>query len=267
MVSPVDRGQSLYSSHVFTTWASLAAKQEALTHHSPVISCQWSWLDDSVACHHRLAPSSILTASIFTDEPHRIHHQQRPSLPVVFTEDPLYHDPVQRFPSAPTTTMPLDKRTRHKRMVIFSTFFLCCFGASLLAAALATENWFEANCRSSINESYGHVNFGMFEGKSFIFQYTQRTHYLKGKLSGIRCLSDELSGSFSQGRAEWELQSQGRGSWTLSCSKGHVYETCCLLAELSRTSLQGELGRTAYVKVMWTEQDARISCTRPLRVT
>ncbi|XP_071532782.1 uncharacterized protein [Panulirus ornatus] len=75
--------------------------------------------------------------------------------------------------------MPLTKRVRRRRKYVFSTFVLCCLGASLMAAALATENWFEANCHSNLANSHGHVNFGLFEGESYIAQYTWRIHHLK----------------------------------------------------------------------------------------
>ena len=77
-----------------------------------------------------------------------------------------------------------------KRGMIFVTFFGCCFAISLMAAALGTKYWFEADAkqRSSQNDiqfrpnSTGHINFGLFLGrKSLNVGFGERIHKVTGK--------------------------------------------------------------------------------------
>lgn len=59
--------------------------------------------------------------------------------------------------------------------MVFITFFGCCFGISLMAAAMSTKFWLEAEAvQKRLNpdktlevrpNSTGHVNFGLFKGR------------------------------------------------------------------------------------------------------
>nr|XP_045606892.1 uncharacterized protein LOC123763666 [Procambarus clarkii]XP_045606893.1 uncharacterized protein LOC123763666 [Procambarus clarkii]XP_045606894.1 uncharacterized protein LOC123763666 [Procambarus clarkii]XP_045606895.1 uncharacterized protein LOC123763666 [Procambarus clarkii]XP_045606897.1 uncharacterized protein LOC123763666 [Procambarus clarkii]XP_045606898.1 uncharacterized protein LOC123763666 [Procambarus clarkii]XP_045606899.1 uncharacterized protein LOC123763666 [Procambarus clarki len=75
--------------------------------------------------------------------------------------------------------MSRNKKAARRRGAIFASFFMCCLGASLLAAAMATKNWFESDCKSPIPSSTGHVNFGLFEGRSRLQSIASITHDLK----------------------------------------------------------------------------------------
>lgn len=87
-----------------------------------------------------------------------------------------------------------------KRSLIFSTFILCCVSLALVAAAIATPQWFAANCRQRVKpmaasvsqirdsdspqdfrqNSTGHVNFGLFKGqKNLNVGFGERISYFE----------------------------------------------------------------------------------------
>ncbi|XP_042217139.1 clarin-3-like [Homarus americanus] len=74
-----------------------------------------------------------------------------------------------------------------KRGMVFITFFGCCFAIALMAAAMSTKFWLEAEAiQRRINpdnrievrpNSTGHVNFGLFKGrKSLNVGFGTRLH-------------------------------------------------------------------------------------------
>lgn len=71
------------------------------------------------------------------------------------------------------------KSRAQKKYFIFGSFILCCLGASLLASAMATMNWFEATCHTDQTTSTGSINFGLFEGKRTLKDGSTATHNLK----------------------------------------------------------------------------------------
>lgn len=77
--------------------------------------------------------------------------------------------------------MATSKSRAHKKYFMFGSFILCCLGASLLAAAMATLNWFEATCHTDLTTSTGSINFGLFAGSRTLKDGSTATHNLKGK--------------------------------------------------------------------------------------
>nr|XP_053638109.1 uncharacterized protein LOC128692767 isoform X2 [Cherax quadricarinatus]XP_053638111.1 uncharacterized protein LOC128692767 isoform X2 [Cherax quadricarinatus]XP_053638112.1 uncharacterized protein LOC128692767 isoform X2 [Cherax quadricarinatus]XP_053638113.1 uncharacterized protein LOC128692767 isoform X2 [Cherax quadricarinatus]XP_053638120.1 uncharacterized protein LOC128692767 isoform X2 [Cherax quadricarinatus] len=71
------------------------------------------------------------------------------------------------------------KATRRKG-IMFASFLVCCLGASLMAAAMATNNWFEAACvMIDVSPNNGNINFGLFQGSRTFTGVTSRYHTLK----------------------------------------------------------------------------------------
>lgn len=78
-----------------------------------------------------------------------------------------------------------------KRGMIFVTFFGCCFGMALMAAALGTEFWFQAdavqkdkttNFTEFRSEAHGKLNFGLFRGDKLLnWGIGDRASKFKGK--------------------------------------------------------------------------------------
>ncbi|XP_047474315.1 uncharacterized protein LOC125028827 [Penaeus chinensis] len=71
------------------------------------------------------------------------------------------------------------KSRAQKKYFIFGSFILCCLGASLLASAMATLNWFEATCHTDQTTSTGSIHFGLFEGKRTLKDGSTATHNLR----------------------------------------------------------------------------------------
>lgn len=76
--------------------------------------------------------------------------------------------------------------------MVFITFFGCCFGISLMAAAMSTKFWLEAEAvqrRTNQDQSLevrpnstGHVNFGLFKGrKALNVGFGMRLHTFGGE--------------------------------------------------------------------------------------
>ncbi|XP_076032805.1 clarin-2 isoform X3 [Oratosquilla oratoria] len=85
-----------------------------------------------------------------------------------------------------------------KRGMIFITFFGCCFAIALMAAAMCTKYWLEAEARQRTGEasasgiiqyrpnSTGHVNIGLFKGrKSLNVGFGERVTDIEGGDAGF----------------------------------------------------------------------------------
>ena len=67
-----------------------------------------------------------------------------------------------------------------KRSFIFVTFFVSCLAIALLAAALGTQHWVQAECVREgefKNNSKGLINFGLFEGSRYLNYGFGERHY------------------------------------------------------------------------------------------
>lgn len=84
--------------------------------------------------------------------------------------------------------MATKKSRAQKKSFIFGSFILCCLGASLLASAMATMNWFEATCHTDQATSTGTINFGLFQGQRTLTDGSTATHDLKVVCDGGDCM-------------------------------------------------------------------------------
>ncbi|ROT77329.1 hypothetical protein C7M84_004030 [Penaeus vannamei] len=88
----------------------------------------------------------------------------------------------------PEDKMATKKSRAQKKSFIFGSFILCCLGASLLASAMATMNWFEATCHTDQATSTGTINFGLFQGQRTLTDGSTATHDLKVVCDGGDCM-------------------------------------------------------------------------------
>ncbi|XP_064094117.1 uncharacterized protein LOC135206669 isoform X2 [Macrobrachium nipponense] len=67
-----------------------------------------------------------------------------------------------------------------KTFSIFASFIMCCLGASLMIASVATQFWFESGCKLGGEESPdSQVYFGLFSGKNTFKKLSVTQYYTK----------------------------------------------------------------------------------------